>query len=73
MSTTFGEIKCRDGTVIDVEKYGNTHTIRLERQDGVEVLAFDDPDEVAGLIKALELAAEDIWEGYASGGRWVFR
>ncbi len=61
MSTNYGTIIERNGQPITVEAYGIIHTIRLER-DGVEIAAFDNPDEIDNLIAVLELAKGHCWE-----------
>ncbi len=59
MSTTYGKIKLRDSSEMEVEAFGVTHCVKLVHP--VINVEIDDPVQVRSLITLLQIAYDHIW------------
>ena len=62
MSTRYGTVRVRDGSVVYVEAYGATGCVKIEKKDGVALIEIDDTVSMSRLITALEIAAGHCWK-----------
>jgi len=64
MSTSYGTIKLRDGSTLEVEAFGVSGCVKLLPDVFASGggIAIDDPAQIDALISLLEIARDHVWE-----------
>lgn len=65
MSTTYGEVRLRDGSALEVEAFGASAAVKLVHvrpQRADREIALNDPGEIDALISLLQIARDHVWD-----------